>query len=146
MLTDIECPHPLFSKSLDPPLLRVNFLIIILLSIVVILLLFLYYLNNDLDASSVKDNYRAGLQIKAESIPTDSKSINLFLQTERRIKGIYMKQVVQTLSHITRNKKMVRSTLLPLSHEKRTNVPNSLKRGKSNIIFSGLLTLRTTGN
>ena len=94
----------------------------------------------------MKDNYRAGLQIKAESIPTDSKSINLFLQTERRIKGIYMKQVVQTLSHITRNKKMVRSTLLPLSHEKRTNVPNSLKRGKSNIIFSGLLTLRTTGN
>ena len=110
MLTDIERPHPLFSKSLDPPLLRVNFFIIILLFIVVILLLFLYYLNNDLDASNVKDNYRAGLQIKAESIPTDSKSINLFLQTvnlstERHIKGIYMKQVVQTLSHITRNQK-----------------------------------------
>ena len=63
-----------------------------------------------MDASNVKDNYRAGLQIKAESIPTDSKSINLFLQsvnlsTERHIKGIYMKQVVQTLSHITRNQK-----------------------------------------
>ena len=40
---------------------------------IISLLFFPYYLNNDLDASNMKDKDRVHLQIEAESIPTDSK-------------------------------------------------------------------------
>ena len=43
---------------------------------VISLLFFPYYLDNDLDASNMKDKDRVDLQIEAESIPTDSKPTN----------------------------------------------------------------------
>ena len=101
------------------------FFIIILLSIVIILLLFLYYLDNDSGASNKKDNDRVDLQIEAESIPMDSKPTNGKTPKRRLYEASGL-----NIEPYHKKPKMVKSTLLPLSDERRTKVPNSLKKSQ----------------
>ena len=110
---------------------------------IISLLFFPYYLNNDLDASNMKDKDRVHLQIEAESIPTDSKPT----------KGKTGKRRLYEASGLNidpyhKKPKMVKSTLLPLSGEKRTKVPNSLKKAQQhNFLWtSGLTFNRQSGD
>ena len=89
------------------------------------MLFFPYYLDNDLDASNMKDKDRADLQIEAESIPTDSKPTN----RKTRKRRLYESSGLN-IDPYHKKPKMVKSTLLPLSDERRTKVPNSLKKAQ----------------
>ena len=90
----------------------------ITLFFVIILLLLLYYLDNDSGASNKKDNDRADLQIEAESIPVDSKPAN----GKTRKRRLYEASGLN-IEPYHKKSKMVKSTLLPLSDERRTKVP-----------------------
>ena len=96
-----------------------------MLFIVIILLLFLYYLDNDLGASNTKDKDRVDLQIEAESIPMDSKPTN----EKTRKRRLYEASGL-IIEPYHKKPKMVKSTLLPLSDERRTKVPNSRKKAQ----------------
>ena len=91
--------------------------------IVIILLLFLYYLNNDSGASNKKDKDRVNLQIESESIPMDSKPTN----GKTREKRLYEASGLN-IKPYHKKPKMVKSPLLPLTDERRTKVPNYLKK------------------
>ena len=107
-----------------------------MLFIVIILLLFLYYLDNDLGASNTKDKDRVDLQIEAESIPMDSKPTN----EKTRKRRLYEASGL-IIEPYHKKPKMVKSTLLPLSDERRTNFPNSLKKAQQhNFLWTSDLT------
>ena len=89
------------------------FFIIILLFIFNILLLFLHYLDNDLEASNMKDSDRVDLQIQAESIPTDSKPTNGKTRNRRLFEANGL-----NVEPYHKKPKMVKSALLPLSDER----------------------------
>ena len=96
-----------------------------MLFIVIILLLFLYYLDNDLGACNTKDKDKVDLQIEAESIPMDSKPTN----EKTRKRRLYEASGLN-IEPYHKKPKMVKSTLLPLSDERRTKVPNSRKKAQ----------------
>ena len=107
-----------------------------MLFIVIILLLFLYYLDNDLGASNTKDKDRVDLQIEAESIPMDSKPTN----EKTRKRRLYEASGL-IIEPYHKKPKMVKSTLLPLSDERRTNFPISLKKAQQhNFLWTSDLT------
>ena len=85
--------------------------------------MFLYYLNNDSGASNKKDKDRVNLQIESESIPMDNKPTNGKTRKKRlyEASGLNIKPYHKKL-------KMVKSALLPLTDERRTKVPNYLKK------------------
>ena len=90
----------------------------------IILLLFPYYLDSDSGASNKKDSDRVDLQIEAESIPMDSKPTN----GKTRKRRLYEASGLNIEPY--HKKKKVKSTLLPLSDERRIKVPNSLKKAQ----------------
>ena len=100
-------------------------MIIILLFVVIILLLFLYFLDNDSGASNKKDKDRVDVQIEVESIPMDSKPTN----GKTRKRRLYEASDLN-IEPYHKKPKMVKSTLLPLSDERPTKVPNSLKKAQ----------------
>ena len=85
--------------------------------------MFLYYLNNDSGASNKKDKDRVNLQIESESIPMDSKPTN----GKTRKKHLYEASGLN-IKPYHKKPKMVKSALLPLTDERRTKVPNYLKK------------------
>ena len=89
------------------------FFIIILLFIFNILLLFLHYLDNDLEASNMKDSDRVDLQIQAESIPTDSKPTNGKTRNRRLFEANGL-----NVEPYHKKSRMVKSALLPLSDKR----------------------------
>ena len=84
-----------------------------------------YYLDNDSGAYNKKDNDRVDLQIEAKSILMDSKPTNGKTRKRRlyEASGLNIEP-----SH--KKSKMVKSTLLLLSDERQTNVPNSMKKAQ----------------
>ena len=118
------------------------FFIIIFVFVVVILLSFLYYLDNDLGATNMKDNKRIDLQIEAESISTDSKPTN----GKTRKRRLYEASGLN-IEPSPKKSKMVKSTLLLLSDERQTNVPDSLKKAQQhNFLWIFDLLTRQSGD
>ena len=102
----------------------------------IILLLFPYYLDSDSGASNKKDSDRVDLQIEAESIPMDSKPTN----GKTRKRRLYEASGLN-IEPYHKKPKMVKSTLLPLSDERQTKVPNSLKKAQQhNFLWTSDLT------
>ena len=100
-------------------------MIIVLLFVVIILILFFYYLDNDSGASNKKDKDRVDVQIEVESISMDSKPTN----GKTRKRRLYEASGLN-IEPYHKKPKMVKSTLLPLSDERRTKVPNSWKKAQ----------------
>ena len=101
-----------------------------------------YYLDNDSGAYNKKDNDRVDLQIEAKSIPMDSKPTNGKTRKRRlyEASGLNIEP-----SH--KKSKMVKSTLLLLSDERQTNVPNSLKKAQQhNFLWIFDLLTRQSGD
>ena len=73
----------------------------------------------------MKDKVRVDLHAEAESIPTDSKPTN-----GRTSKKCLYGASGLNIDPYHKKPKMVKSSLLPLSHESRTKVPNSLKKAQ----------------
>ena len=101
-----------------------------------------YYLDNGSGAYNKKDNDRVDLQIEAKSIPMDSKPTNGKTRKRRlyEASGLNIEP-----SH--KKSKMVKSTLLLLSDERQTNVPNSLKKAQQhNFLWIFDLLTRQSGD
>ena len=108
----------------------------IILFFVIILLLFLYYLDNNSGASNKKGSDRVDLQTEAESIPLDSKPTNRKTRKRRLYEASGL-----NIEPYHKKPKIVKSTLLPLSDERRTKVPNSLKKAQQhNFLWTSDLT------
>ena len=84
-----------------------------------------YYLDNDSGAYNKKDNDRVDLQIEAKSIPMDSKPT----KGKTRKRRLYEASGLN-IEPSHKKSKMVKSTLLLLSDERQTNVPNSMKKAQ----------------
>ena len=111
-------------------------MIIVLLFVVIILILFFYYLDNDSGASNKKDKDRVDVQIEVESISMDSKPTN----GKTRKRRLYEASGLN-IEPYHKKPKMVKSTLLPLSDERQTKVPNSLKKAQQhNFLWTSDLT------
>ena len=110
---------------------------------IISLLFFPYYLDNDLDASNMKNKDRVDLQIEPESIPTDSKPANGKTRKRRFYEASGL-----NIDPYHKKPKMGKSTRIPLSDERRTKVPNSLKKAQQHdFLWTSDLTFnRQSGN
>ena len=84
----------------------------------------------------MKDNDRVDLWMETEFIPTDSKPTN----GKTRKRRLYEASGLN-IEPYHKKPKMVKSTLLPLSDERRTKAPNSLKKAQQhNFLWTSDLT------
>ena len=84
----------------------------------------------------MKDKDRVDLQTEAESIPTDSKPNN-----GKTSKRCFYEASGLNIDPYHKKPKMVKSALFPLSDERRTKVPNSLKKAQQhNFLWTSHLT------
>ena len=79
----------------------------------------------------MKDKDRVDLQIEAKSVPTDSKITN-----GKTPKRRFYKASGLNIEPYNQKFKMVKSAALPLTDERQTKVPNSLKKAQQQNFLS----------